>query len=117
MLADDQTIFIAPKTAQAPRIAAMIRSQGDGRGFHMPDGTLVVFDSYGNTHDSVTRFFSNGGRRVDMGVGLIFRLNGEIPYDASFGRLTLDQVFADAAPVIRRIVNWIDPTVEPRLVN
>lgn len=102
----DDTVYIAPTTAEASKIATMLKRQGDMRGFHMDDGTLLIFDSYGNTHGTLSQFFKTGRRGLnDLGIPLIFRLNGEILYDCVFdSTVTLENTFTEQQIIFLKVM-------------
>lgn len=78
----DSNLYIEPRSRDAAAIGAMLKRQGDMRGFLLDtDNTLVIFDSYGNTHNSVRLKL---GLRNEF-ISLIFRLNGSIWVDCSLG--------------------------------
>lgn len=108
----DKNCFIAPSKREAKALAKMLRSQGDMRGLIDRDGTLIIFDSYGNTHSSaITQLGLKG-----CDDSLIFRLDGGILTDVSFGRAKakLEKVFApEICEVIRAIYHHLDETIIP----
>lgn len=72
----DDDVFIAPQYKDAAKIAKMIRKQGDGRGFILNDQSIIIFNSYGNTHSSMIKYFGLDSRKSRLRVDLciIFRL-------------------------------------------
>jgi hypothetical protein len=115
----DDSVFIEPRMDDARKISQMISRQGDGRGFHGPDSELIIFDSYGNTHYTLTKFFQDSQRRPpDLGICLIFRIDGSIMYDADIvcrGRSIAscrpeDLFLAHQASVIRKIYHYMGVT-------
>lgn len=113
----EDDVFIAPRSRDAAKIAAMIKHQGDGRGFILSDETLVIFNSYGNTHTSMSRFFGLHRGRLRINLCLIFRLT-EIYVELSLPQGgPLEHVFTtEQASLLRQIYKYLG-VAEPRLVN
>lgn len=67
--------FICPR----PKEAAIVARWLDGhnpRGFVLRDGSLIVFNGYGNTHSSMAKYFNLGPRDIDF--DFILQANGSV---------------------------------------
>lgn len=108
----DKNCFIAPTKREARAMARMLQSQGDMRAIIDEQDTLIVFDSYGNTHTSARNKL---GLRY-LNDCLIFRLDGGVYTERALprNRVALERAFApEHCEVIRAIYAHLDETITP----
>lgn len=90
MLNADQS-FIEPTTKDARVVAEWLDGQNP-RGF-FTEGALVVFNGYGNAHDSMRRFF----KLASVDDCFIIQKNGDVSLEWTDRKEALDRIFSGSA--------------------
>lgn len=72
---DPERCIIDPRIDDAEIVAEWVKYQGDGRGFELDDGTIIVFDSFGATHDSAARYLKVSNQ---IKSDFIIQRNGDV---------------------------------------
>lgn len=114
-------IIISPELRDSRVCADWLFSQGDMRGFicNIGEGMseyLVVFDSYGATHNSVATAFHFGKRPQVEAVAIIFRVDGSVWIDMGLRTHSFDDVGNEYT---RKFIRSMYRTrgIEPRWTN
>lgn len=85
MVLNAEACFIEPTPREAGQVSRWLDG-GNPRGFFTDDAdnALVVFDGYGNTHDSMRRFFG-----VRIKDDFIIQQNGDVAFEWATWRMPL----------------------------